>query len=91
MSNVYKVVTFIRLMTLQSRGLAPISPCGDLMSVAERYDLKDIVMHMLVSGVVPSKTEWKTIVCKVVNEKSMKRWQYQCLLYRNLYLYKNVI
>ena len=91
MSNVYKAVTSIRLMTLKSRELALISPCGDLMSIAERFDLRDTVFEMLESGAIPSKNEWKAFVCRKVRDQSLKKWQLQCLLYKNLNLYKVVV
>lgn len=87
LSCIYKKVAIARLAYhLLDTGLH-MGALYDALQLCRQYGLVEHVVTALETGQTMSLTNWKRLVCEVVKEQELVRWQLTTRLYNNIVLF----
>ena len=66
-------------------------PVAQIIGACLKYGILGQVSNCILSGVLPSKLEWKRKVKSLVQDHEFQDWRLELKLYRNLDTYRNVV
>ena len=79
-----------KFITMFQKAL-PYSPVVQIYNVCQKHGLLDKVITWLCEWVVPTRSEWNTLVNNVINYREFCRWRSLCLMYKRLDLFLSVV
>ena len=91
-TSIYRTMFLRRLFFIMVSGIMnSISPIAQIVRILLKYNLLEQVVILVKDGTVPSKSEWKRVVSKAIEDKIHSEWRFLLSLYPKLEIYRSVV
>ena len=91
-TSIYRVIFLRRLFFILMSGIInPISPIAQIVKILLKYNLLEHVVVNVEEGIIPTKSEWKRVVSKAIEDKVHGEWRFLLSLYPKLEVYRAVV
>ena len=87
----YKRVFLFRFfLVIASNVFSCESPAAQIVDICMKYNILQNVINIVLSGNVPSKDQWGSIIKPTINRAYSERWRLDLTMYSHLSIYKQV-